>query len=90
LADDSDTEREFAKCIDRATMLHAKSWGIVDEVLIKKAPWERITDLVRKSGKDLPVCVETHNPKGSPLTDEAATKICFDYLYPMIYENTEG
>jgi sugar phosphate isomerase/epimerase len=86
LDEDDDDEREFLKCLDYATMLHAKSWGIVDEVLIKRAPWERIIELVRASGKDLLVSVETHNPDGSPLTDEQATKICFDYLYSLIYE----
>ena len=85
LEDDDDEDKEFLKCLDWATMLHAKSWGIVDEVLIKRAPWEKITGLVRKSGKDLLVSVETHNPENSPLTDEQATKICFDYLKSLIY-----
>ena len=85
LTDKDDAEQEFLKCLERATMLHAKSWGIVDEVLIKRAPWEGICELVKKSGKDLLVCVETHNPEGSILTDEQATKICFDYLRPLVY-----
>jgi len=84
LKDEDNPEQEFLKCLRHATMLHAKSWGIIDEVLIRRAPWEQIIELVRKSGKDLLISVETHNPEGSPLSNEQATKICFDYLYSLI------
>jgi len=68
------------KCIRRALMVHVKATSIVPELDGVKLPWERILRGVAAGGRDLPVSVETHNPKGSPLSHEEATRRTFDLV----------
>ncbi len=68
------------KCLQHARLLHVKATSILPELQGVKAPWEKVLRAAAAMGVDLPVSMETHNPKGSPLTHEEATRRCFDLI----------
>ncbi|MGI5899549.1 MAG: Gfo/Idh/MocA family oxidoreductase [Christensenellales bacterium] len=72
--------QHFAKCIKKSLLMHCKAVSIVDGMIKVKTPWERILRGVAASRKELPISVETHNPKNSPHTHEEASRLVFESL----------
>jgi predicted dehydrogenase/sugar phosphate isomerase/epimerase len=70
----------YERCLNYTLMLHVKATTILPELEGFKLPWGRILKGALATGKDMPVSIETHNPKGSPLTNEEATHKTFDYI----------
>ena len=60
-------------CLPYSNMVHVKAASIVPEVVTNPIPWERVLKGIAAIGKDIPVSIETHNPKSSPMTHEEAT-----------------
>ena len=74
----------FAKALQYTNMIHAKSWGVIDELGFKHVPWDRILAGASTLGKDFPVSIETHNPPFSPYTNKEATHIVYNYIKKMM------
>lgn len=78
----------FVKCIKRTLLVHVKAVSIIKNIhndAEKNAndpfvPWDRVLRGISASHKDLPISVETHNPKDSKFTHEEASKKTFDLL----------
>ena len=59
----------FTKCIYRANMIHVKARATLDAFpQFRNVHWERILRAVSARSMDMPVSIETHNPKGSPFS----------------------
>ncbi len=71
------TTDEIIQCIQKSVMLHVKAGSMVDGIKTADVPWPRILRGMLASGKDIPVSVETHNPKGSPYTPEEASRLTY-------------
>ena len=88
----------FIKCIKKTMMIHAKAVSLIDELQQDPGnnknkplvPWERVLRGIAASRRDIPVSVETHNPKGTKLTHEEATKRCFDLLKAAMPSGAPG
>jgi predicted dehydrogenase/sugar phosphate isomerase/epimerase len=78
----------FVKCIKRSVLMHAKAVAIIPDLLrdssrdISKflVPWDRVLRGAAATGRDIPLSVETHNPRESRFTHEEATRKVFDLL----------
>jgi predicted dehydrogenase len=68
--------------------MHAKAVAIIPDLLrdssrdISKflVPWDRVLRGAAATGRDIPLSVETHNPRESKFTHEEATRKVFDLL----------
>ncbi len=58
----------------RARMVHVKAHSAVAELGKEMIPWDRILATCSAAGLAGPVSVETHNPAGSPLGHEEASR----------------
>ena len=71
----------FTKCIYRANMIHVKARATLDEFKeYRNVPWAKVLRAVSARTLDMPVSVETHNPKGSPFTPIECTKKVIDAI----------
>jgi predicted dehydrogenase/sugar phosphate isomerase/epimerase len=70
----------YERCLEYTRLIHVKATSIVPDLEGLKLPWDRILRGAAAAGRDFPVSVETHNPKGSPLTHEEATRKTFDLI----------
>ena len=70
----------YERCLKYTKLIHVKATSILPELEGVKVPWERVLRGAAASGGDIPVSIETHNPKGSPHSHEEATKKCFDMI----------
>ena len=70
----------FVKCIKRTALVHVKAIGILKEVRRVEVPWDSVLRGLAATGREIPVSVETHNPKGSPYTAAAASRLCFEQV----------
>lgn len=71
----------FTKCIYRANMIHVKARATLDAFTqFRNVPWERILRAVSARSMDMPVSIETHNPKGSPFSAVECTQKCIDAI----------
>lgn len=57
----------------RSKMVHVKAKSILPELDGEMVPWNRVLAACRTAGLDAPVSVETHNPRGSALTNTQAS-----------------
>ena len=88
LISEKDHDVHFVKCIKKSLMVHCKAISIVDDLfkdnkrdLSKvRIPWDRVLGGLLATGRDIPISVETHNPKNSKFTPEDATHEVFDLL----------
>ncbi len=85
----SDAEYKYlSDCLSRSLLLHVKAGSVLTNDLPEKdvhgVPWRRILNALKASGKDAPVSIETHNPQGSPFTNEDATRRCFEYIRSLM------
>ncbi|MBN1669587.1 MAG: Gfo/Idh/MocA family oxidoreductase [Kiritimatiellae bacterium] len=62
----------------RSTLIHVKAKSAVPELGGTVLPWARILSILQAEGFAGPVSIETHNPKGSPISDEEATRRTLD------------
>ena len=67
----------FTRALSYANMIHVKAASIIPELSGVKVPWDRVLRGVLATGRDLPVSIETHNPKDSPYSKEEATNKSF-------------
>jgi len=65
---------KIATLVRRSKMIHVKAGSIVPEIRDVEVPWKRVLGACAAAGLELPVCVETHNPKGSPLSSTEASR----------------
>ena len=76
-----DATAYFTKCIYRANMIHVKARATLDTFKeFRNVPWARVLRAVSARSLDMPVSVETHNPKGSPFTPVECTKKVIDAI----------
>jgi predicted dehydrogenase len=81
-------DEHFVKCLKKTIIMHSKAIAIVDDLfpaggrdLSKfRVPWARVLRGASATGRDIPVSVETHNPKDSNYTHAEATHKVFDLL----------
>ncbi len=75
----------------RANMVHIKATSILKELDGIKLDWPRILRGVSALGvDDMPVSIETHNPKGSPLSNEEATRLTYLAAVNALPTNAPG
>jgi predicted dehydrogenase len=85
-------------CIKKTVLVHAKAVALIPDLCrdggtdTKKflVPWDRVLGGLAASGKELPVSVETHNPKDSRYTHEEATRRCFELLREAMPSGAPG
>jgi predicted dehydrogenase/sugar phosphate isomerase/epimerase len=88
----------FVKCIKKTILMHTKAVAIIEDLHqdpsknTKKylVPWDRVLRGIAASHKDLPISVETHNPKDSKFTHEEASKRVFDLLKDVMPSGAPG
>ncbi|MHC4247730.1 MAG: Gfo/Idh/MocA family oxidoreductase [Planctomycetota bacterium] len=64
----------------RARMLHVKAASAIAELGGTVIPWDRILATCSAAGLGGPVSVETHNPSGSPLSHEDASRKTVEFV----------
>ncbi len=74
----------FMKSLPYSRMVHVKAVSALTELEGTKVPWERVLRGVKATGREIPVSIETHNPKGSPLTHEESTYRTFRRVLQLI------
>ena len=74
--DDPAAQKDYIlMCLNRTNMLHVKATSIIPEFAGVKIDWPRILrGVAALQVDDMPVSVETHNPKTSSYTNEEATR----------------
>ena len=88
LIPEEDREKHFVKCLKSTLMMHSKAVSIVDNLIkgntrdLSKihVPWDLVLRGAYATGRDIPVSVETHNPKDSNYSHEEATRQVFELL----------
>ena len=88
LVNENDYSSHFIKCIKRSVLVHCKAVSIIKDIQRDESkntskslvPWKRVLRGIAASNKDLPISVETHNPRDSKFNAEEASKRCFDLL----------
>ncbi|MGI6635769.1 MAG: Gfo/Idh/MocA family oxidoreductase [Christensenellales bacterium] len=71
----------FTKCIYRANMIHVKARATLDVFSeYRNVPWARVLRAVSARNLNMPVSIETHNPKGSPYSPVECSKRCIDAI----------
>ena len=81
-------DEHYIKCLKKSIMMHSKAVAIVDGLIKDNArdlskfsiPWSRVLRGAYATGRNIPVSVETHNPKDSNYTHVEASKAIFDNL----------
>jgi len=81
-------DAHFIKCLKKTIMMHCKAVAIIDDLVketdrdlsIFRIPWDRVLKGAQATGRDIPVSVETHNPRNSKYTRVEASKMVFDLL----------
>jgi predicted dehydrogenase len=63
-----------------ARMMHVKATSAVAELGGTVMPWDRILATCSAAGLEGPVSVETHNPSGSPLSHEEASRKTVEFI----------
>ncbi|HOX08804.1 MAG TPA: TIM barrel protein [Planctomycetota bacterium] len=69
----ADEAAYIVKNVRRSKMVHVKAESILPELTSDPVPWERVLAACQAAGLAGPVSIETHNPKGSGLSDTEAS-----------------
>jgi len=90
--DDAQAQKEYIlMCLRRTNMLHVKAISILPEIMITKIDWPRILrGVAALQVEDMPVSVETHNPKGSPFTNEEASRLVYEAITACLPTQAPG
>jgi predicted dehydrogenase/sugar phosphate isomerase/epimerase len=70
----------FKKCLAKTVLMHVKGRGILPELEGFKVPWDRVLRGLLAMRKDIPVSIETSNPKNSPFTGVECSKKIYETL----------
>ena len=81
-------DAHFVKCLKKTVLMHCKAVAIVDDLIPDgkrdlsehRVPWVRVLRGAHATGRNIPVSVETHNPKDSNYTHVEASKKVYDLL----------
>ena len=73
-------KENIIQCIQKSVMVHVKAASIVNDIKSVDVPWQKIFRGFLAAGKNIPVSVETHNPKDSPYSQEEASKLCYEAI----------
>ncbi|MCL2707570.1 MAG: Gfo/Idh/MocA family oxidoreductase [Defluviitaleaceae bacterium] len=78
IEDESKQTEYIIKCLKRSNMIHVKATSVLPELSGVKIDWPRILAGVGALGQsEMPVSIETHNPKESPFGHEEATRLAY-------------
>jgi len=74
----------YKRALEKSTMMHVKSWGVVPEFGYTPIPYDRIlAGAATLEKKGYAVSVETHTPDNSQFSKETTCRMVTDYVRKM-------